>query len=145
MYLDDWLILSDSRQKCSAYTQFPFHLADQLGFIPNQVKSNLLQAQSFSFLEMHFDTVAFSVQPITARLDKLSATLASLQVLRGASARDLASLLGQMENLSAPLPLGRLSNRQFQRGFRDRWSQVFHGWDETIVMGHPPIGQSQLA
>ena len=135
MYFDEWLILSDSRQKCSTHIQFLFHLANQLGFIPNQAKFELLPSQPFSFLRLDFDTVAFTVWPITARLNKLSATLTSLQVLPSASARDLTFLQGQIESLFPLFPLGRLHKWQFQRGSRDRWSKALLGWDDLIILG----------
>ena len=119
MYLDDWLILADSRQKCSACSQFLLHLASRLGLVPNLAKSELVPSQSCAFLAMHFDTVAWSVRPISSRLDKLSSTLSSLGDRPSASARDLASLLGQTESLASVLPLGHLHKRQFQRDFRD--------------------------
>ena len=117
--LDDWLILADSRQKCSACSQFLLHLASRLGFVPNLAKSELVPSQSFAFgfLGMHFDTVAWSVRPVFSRLDRHSSTLSSLGDRPSASTRDLASLLGQMESLASLLPLGRLHKRQFQRDF----------------------------
>ena len=113
MYLDDWLILADSRQKCSTCSQFLLHLASRLGFMPNLAKSELVPSQSFAFLGMHFDTVAWSVRPVSSRLDKLSSPLSSPGDRPSASARDLASLLGQMESLASLLPLGNLQKRQF--------------------------------
>ena len=135
VYLDDWLILASSKEQCLEHTNFILQLCNRLGFQLNPEKSDLIPSQSFTYLGMKFDTVAWTVCPSQQRLDRLSSLLHALSNQQEASARQLSSLLGQMESLSPLVSLGRLHKREFQRQFRDRWSQRSQSWDTRINLG----------
>ena len=165
-FLDDWLILAQSKQLCAAHTQQTVNAAVHLGFQLNMDKSDLIPSQQFSYLGMEFDTISMTVKPSQDRLDKLQRTIALLSSKRSASARELASLQGQLESLSSLVRLGRLHKRPFQREFRDRWNQSTQSWECQITMGdwfsdaisqwtdtswltegvpiHPPVGEIEL-
>ena len=136
VYLDDWLILASRSTICSQHIQTVITWCNRLGFIPNYGKSELIPDQQFTFLGIHFDTVAWTVSPSDQRILRLQTSLSLLLRQRQASASALASLLGSMESLSLVLPLGRLHKRQFQRAFRLRWSQALQSWHHKIQLGH---------
>ena len=133
-FLDDWLVLAPTRDLCSQHVGDAMDLAVRLGFTPNLGKSELTPAQRFSYLGMHFDTVSMLVAPSQDRLDRLASLLTRLESQHSASARLLASLLGQMESLAPLLPLGRLHKRPFQREFQSRWNQTTQPWDTLIPL-----------
>lgn len=135
MYLDDWLIHAASKDLCNDHASRVLSLCQFLGFVPNFQKSELEPSQTFVFLGMEFNTVAWTVRPAQHRLDRVQSLLQSLASQRFASARQLASLLGQMESLSSLVPLGRLHKREFQRLFRDRFSPVAQLWSVQISLG----------
>ena len=135
MYLDDWLILAQSATLCDSQTAQVRALAASLGFVINLEKSELTPSQKFQFLGMVFDTRLMTVRPTPARLDHLSTLLATLSSRVSASARQLVSLLGQMESLSSLLPLGRLHKRRFQREFALRWNQDGQAWNSSVPLG----------
>ena len=133
-YLDDWLVLAESRELCQAHVSKAMDLALSLGFRPNFKKSELSPSQRFTFLGMDFNSVDMTVAPSADRLGRLSRSLALLASRESASARSLASLLGQMESLAPLLPLGRLWKRPFQRALRDRFNLASRDWDAQIPL-----------
>ena len=52
-----------------------------------------------------------------------------------ASAREVHSLLGQMESVARHLPYGRAHKRLLQWHVKDRWSQATQSWDYHISLG----------
>ena len=135
-FLDDWLILAKSRALCSTHVNIAVEQAQTLGFRLNREKSELSPSQQFCYLGMEFDTVSMTVRPSQERLRRLALTLSRLAGQEQASARELASLQGQMESLAPLLRLGRLHKRPFQRAFQDRWDQRFQSWDLQIPLGN---------
>ncbi|XP_070188787.1 uncharacterized protein [Littorina saxatilis] len=129
-----WLILPTSFQVCNQHTQILVREANTLGFSVNSLKSELVPSQEFTFLGMDFNTVSQTVRPAMSRILRLRALLSALLRRSHASARVLTSLLGMMESLAPLLPLGRLHKREFQRQFRDRWSQTNHHWDSLVPL-----------
>ena len=132
MYLDDWLILAQSKEECARHTQEVIHLTQSLGFQLNWEKSALLPAQRFTYLGMFFDTLKFTVAPTEERLGRLASLLDSLLSHPVASARRLHALLGQMESLAPILPLGHLHKRKLQRELAVRWDQTSQDWDALL-------------
>ena len=135
VYLDDWLVLASSPELCSRHCQQVLRLCRSLGFSLNEEKSDLTPSQQFEFLGMTFDTLRWLVFPAPHRIERLQSLLSSLLHRDRATARELASLLGQMESFAPLVPLGRLHKRKFQRLFRDRWSQARQPWDLHIPLG----------
>ena len=135
MYLDDWLVLAQSRETCLDHTLEVRRTAESLGFTLNLEKSDLSPAQSFLYLGMLIDTQSMTVRPGDKRLRQLYLLLTQLRSQRHASPRQLSSLLGSMESLSALVPLGRLHKRPLQRGLALRWSPTRGSWDDQILLG----------
>ena len=135
MYLDDWLVLAQSRETCLDHTLEVRRTAESLGFTLNLEKSDLSPAQSFLYLGMRIDTQSMTVRPGDKRLRHLYLLLTQLRSQRHASPRQLSSLLGSMESLSALVPLGRLHKRPLQRGLALRWSPTRGSWDDQILLG----------
>ena len=84
---------------------------------------------------MTFDTLRWLVFPAPHRIQRLQSLLSSLLHRGWATARELVSLLGQMESFAPLVPLGRLHKRKFQHLFRDRWCQACHPWYLHIPLG----------
>lgn len=133
-FLVDWLVLAQSQELCKSHVSQAMELTLALGFRPNLKKSGLDPAQKFVFLGMDFDSVRMTVAPSQERLSRLHRALTHLACRQSASARSLASLLGQMESLAPLLPLGRLWKRPFQRELRNRFNQVGRKWDSQIPL-----------
>ena len=55
-YLDDWLIRDLIRNRLLYQTKYCLQVVQDLGFIPNLNKSELIPAQNFTFIGMEFLT-----------------------------------------------------------------------------------------
>lgn len=115
LYLDDWLTLAATQSLCRTHSRLVMDWTSELGFLINHSKSDLHPSQSFVYLGMSFDTVAYTVAPTSARLDALTSRIARLSARRTVTLRHLCQLLGTMESLSPLLPLGRVFKRPLQR------------------------------
>ena len=134
-YLDDWLLLANSRELCSLQCSQLLSICRRLGFCLNKEKSDLIPSRQFNYLGMAFNTVSGLVSPTLERCQRLSRALDLLLPKPFASARRIASLLGSMESLSLLLPLGRLHKRKLQRLFRSAWSQTSQKWNVQVPLG----------
>ncbi|XP_070173808.1 uncharacterized protein [Littorina saxatilis] len=133
-YLDDWLILSQSQVGCEQDTQSVLREANMFGFSINRSKSELTPCQTFTYLGMSFDTVAWTVQPSQKRVDKLQACIRSTLPLPRASLRTLASILGQMESMALLVPLGRVHKRPFQLALKPFVDSPTVDWNALIPL-----------
>ncbi|KAK7113991.1 hypothetical protein V1264_000131 [Littorina saxatilis] len=133
-YLDDWLIMNQSQSGCSQDTLTVLRESNWLGFSINRVKSELAPSQTFTYLGMSFDTVAWTVQPSQRRVDKLQAQIRSTLPLLMASIRSLASILGQMESMALLVSLGRVHKCPLQFALKPFVDSPLVDWDALIPL-----------
>ncbi len=110
-YLDDWLILAQSRRQLSAHRDLVLKHLSLLGLRVNWEKSKLVPTQRISFLGMEFDSVNQ-----TARLtqERAQSVLNCFKTLSGRAAVPLKlfqRLLGYMAAAAVTVPLGLLHMR----------------------------------
>ncbi|MBV2113362.1 MAG: hypothetical protein KUF82_20615 [Candidatus Thiodiazotropha sp. (ex Ctena orbiculata)] len=134
-YLDDWLQPSASRDLSLFNRELLLKTVLRLGFVPNWDKSELVPSQTFCFLGARFDLVRGLIGPSLDRISRLQTFLEEMLAVRSASARQIHSLLGQMESVSRLLPHGRAHKRLLQWHLKDRWSQSEQSWDCHISLG----------
>ncbi len=124
-YLDDWLILAQSRRQLSAHRDLVLKHLSLLGLRVNWEKSKLVPTQRISFLGMEFDSVNQ-----TARLTQVRAqsVLNCFKTLSGRTAVPLKlfqRLMGHMAAAAVTVPLGLLHMRPLQHwlyGRIPRWA-----------------------
>ncbi len=124
-YLDDWLILAQSRRQLSAHRDLVLKHLSLLGLRVNWEKSKLVPTQRISFLGMEFDSVNQ-----TARLtqERAQSVLNCFKTLSGRTAVPLKlfqRLLGHMAAAAGTVPLGLLHMRPLQHwlyGRIPRWA-----------------------
>ncbi len=117
-YLDDWLILAQSREQLGDHRDL-VHLS-QLGLRVNWEKSKLSPVQRISFLSVELDSVS-----VTARLteERAQAVLNCLSSFRGRNVvplKQFQRLLGHMASAAAVTPLGLLHMRPLQYWLHSR-------------------------
>ncbi len=123
-YLDDWLILAQSRRQLSAHRDLVLKHLSLLGLRVNWEKSKLVPTQRISFLGMEFDSVNQ-----TARLTQECAqsVLNCFKTLSGRTVvplKHFQRLLGHMAAAAVTVPLGLLHMRPLQHwlyGRIPRW------------------------
>ncbi len=151
-YLDDWLILAQSREQLCEHRDLVLSHLSQLGLQVNWEKSKLAPVQRISFLGMELDSVEQS-----ARLteERAQSVLNCLNTFRGRTAVPLKlfqRLLGHMAAAAAVTPLGLLHMRPLQHwlhGRVPRWAwqrgtyrvaitpecrQTFRPWSDPLFL-----------
>ncbi len=119
-YLDDWLILAQSRDQLSDHRDLVLRHLSQLGLRVNWEKSKLSPVQRISFLGVELDSVS-----MTARLteERAQAVLNCLSSFRGRNVvplKQFQRLLGHMASAAAVTPLGLLHMRPLQHWLHSR-------------------------
>ncbi len=125
-YLDDWLILAQSREQLGDHRDLVLRHLSQLGLRVNWEKSKLSPVQRISFLGVELDSVS-----MTARLteERAQAVLSCLSSFRGRNVvplKQFQRLLGHMASAAAVTPLGLLHMRPLQHWLHSR-SRGGHG------------------
>ncbi len=119
-YLNDWLILAQSREQLGDHRDLVLRHLSQLGLRVNWEKSNLSPVQRISFLGVELDSVS-----MTARLteERAQAVLNCLSSFRGRNVvplKQFQRLLGHMASAAAVTPLGLLHMRPLQHWLHSR-------------------------
>ncbi len=117
-YLDDWLILAQSREQLGDHRDLVLRHLSQLGLRINWEKSKLSPVQRISFLSVDLDSVS-----MTARLteERAQAVLNCLSSFRGRNVVPLKQFQrGHMASAAAVTPLGLLHMRPLQHWLHSR-------------------------
>ncbi len=120
-YLDDWLILAQSREQLGDPRDLVLRHLSQLGLRVNWEKSKLSPVQRISFLGVELDSVS-----MTARLteERAQAVLNCLSSYRGRNVvplKQFQRLLGHMASAAAVKLLGLLHMRPLQHWLHSRF------------------------
>ena len=134
-YLGDWLQPSRSRVMSMFHRGQLLSTVLSLGFVPNWDKSELVPSQRFSFLGAGFCLEEELIGPSLDRLRRLVTLIQRMMSARSASARQIHSLLGQMESMARLLPDGRAHKHMLQWCIKDHWSQADQSGDFHISLG----------
>ena len=112
-------------------TQAVVHLAQSLGWIINQEKSELKPTQKFSFVghEYHLDLAL--VKPTQERWLKLQDLILRLKSKHVLTARCLMSLIGLLASMEKMAPEGRLHMRPFQFHLKGHWR--YPQWLDSLL------------
>ncbi len=119
-YLDDWLILAQSRALLCEHRDMVLSHLSRLGLQVNREKSKLSPTQRISFLGMELDSVNLTARLSEERAQSMPRCLESLQRKRAVQLKHFQRLLGHMASSAAITPLGLLHMRPLQRWLHDR-------------------------
>ena len=106
-----------------------------LGFIPNWEKSEPVPVQKFGFLSARFHLESAQIGPSLDRILSFRNALTKLLGAKHATGRQLHSILGQVESMANPFPLGRAFKKPLQWELKESWSQRLDLWDDKIQLG----------
>ncbi len=110
-YLDDWLILAQSRVLLCEHRDMVLSHLSRLGLQVNREKSKLSPMQRISFLGMELDSVNLTARLSEERAQSMLRCLKSLQRKRAVALKHFQRLLGHMASSAAITPLGLLHMR----------------------------------
>ena len=114
MYLDDWLIVGQSREATVAALNLTWSLAEDLGFIVNVEKSRPCPSQSPDFLGASLDLRSGLARPTWDRMSNLHQCVSLFLPISVAPAGAWLRLLGLMASLVDVVNFCRLRMRPIQ-------------------------------
>jgi hypothetical protein len=135
MYIDDILILGNSKVACEQSVQAVLASLKDLGARVNFAKSSLCPAQTLEYLGFTLDSKQMK---IFAPPKKLLNTKKSLKTfLRGGKAtpRDAASILGKLNSLADALLPARVHTAAIHSFKLNTLKNNFNNWDKTSSIG----------
>ncbi len=104
-YLDDWLILAQSRALLCEHRDTVLSHLSRLGLRVNWEKSKLSPVQRISFLGMELDSVNLTARLSVERAQSMLKCLESFQRKRAVPLKHFQRLLGHMASAAAVTPL----------------------------------------
>ncbi len=119
-YLDDWLILAQSRALLCEHRDTVLGHLSRLGLRVNWKKSKLSPVQRISFLGMELDSVNLTARLSVERAQSMLNCLESFQRKGAVPLKHFQRLLGHMASAAAVTPLGLLHMRPLQHWLHDR-------------------------
>ena len=132
VYLDDWLIRSQDREKLVHQTATVLALCQELGLMVNREKSDLIPRQDYVFLGYRFCNRSHRVFPPEDRIAKILSLIHTFQISLALPVRTWASLIGLLGSVDKIVPGGRLRIRPLQSHLMAQWKQAedpsFSAW-----------------
>ncbi|CAM4661540.1 unnamed protein product [Leuciscus chuanchicus] len=119
-YLDDWLILAQSREQLCEHRAMVLSHLSPLGLRVNWEKSKLTPGQRISFLGMELDSINMTARFTEARVQSVLNCVSTLRCRTAAPLKLFQRLLGHMASSAAVTPLGLLHMRPLQHWLHDR-------------------------
>ena len=120
-YLDDWLVRATSHQTCLQHTQTLSALCQELGWLVNKEKSELVLKQVFNFVGYQFDLKEGKVRPTPERRQALTDKIQSTLSGPVCPVRQFVSLIGLLTATEKQVHLGRLHMRPIQWHLKNNW------------------------
>ena len=114
VYIDDILILAETKEKAQEQAKALVYLLECLGFIINKKKSELTPAQIMDFLGLTVDTVLMQLRLPGGKMKKIRAEARRMEREERVSAHALSRLIGKMNDTSKVIPPAPLFYRHLQ-------------------------------
>ena len=139
-YLDDWLILAESRTACTQARDRLLHLCEELGLQVNHRKSSLVPSQDMTYLGMQILSVRFVAKPTETRVVNLLNIIEEFLSSPDPPAALWRRLLGHLSSLTLLVKGGMLRMRSLQLRLRSKWN--FR--DDYLRIAWDPLCQEDL-
>ena len=120
-YLDDWLVRASTQLTCLRHTQTLVTLCQELGWLVNKEKSELVPKQVFNFVGYQFDLKEGRVRPTEDRWQTLTDKIRSIMSDPVCPVRRFMSLIGLLNATEKQVHLGRLHMRPIQWHLKNNW------------------------
>ena len=143
VYLDDWLIRSQDKEKLIHQKVTVLALCQELGLMVNWEKSDLTPKQDYVFLGYRFENLSHRVFPPEDRIQSILKLVHTFLSSSALSARVWASLIGLLGSVDKIIPGGRLKIRPLQIHMMSQWSQVLDP-DFRQMLGVPKALKVEL-
>ena len=125
-YLDDWLVRTSTHDTCLQHTQTLITLCQELGWLVNREKSELVPQQVFNFVGYQFDLKVGRVRPTEEHWQTLTGKIRSILLDLVCPVREFMSLIGLLTATEKQVHLGRLHMRPIQWHLKNNWRVQNH-------------------
>ena len=139
-YLDDWLILAESRDTCIQARDRLLHLCEELGLQVNHGKSSLVPSRIMTYLGMQILSVRFIAKPTETRVVSLLNIIEEFLSSPNTPAALWQRLLGHLSSLTLLVKGGMLRMRSLQLRLQSKWN--FR--DDYLRIQWDPLCQEDL-
>nr|XP_055041699.1 uncharacterized protein LOC129429202 [Misgurnus anguillicaudatus] len=133
-YLDDWLIMAQSRDLLISHIKALLPHLESLGLQINAQKSKLVPSQSISYLGVLLDSTSMRAHLSQQRVETLTLYLRRFRPGRVVLLREFQRLLGLMASAAPVCHLGLLQMRPLQMWLKDRVPPNM--WASTCMRVH---------
>ena len=120
-YLDDWLVRASTHDTCLQHTQTLVTLCQELGWLVNKEKSELVPKQVFNVVGYQFDLKEGRVRPTEERWQTLTDKIRSILSDPVCPVQQFMSLIGLLTATEKQVHLGRLHMRPIQWHLKNNW------------------------
>ena len=120
-YLDDWLLRAPSQETCLQHTRTLLALWQELGWVVNMKKSELIPQQVFNFVGYRFDLLTGRVLPTPDRWSALEQKVLFIKNRNSCTVRQFTSLIGLLTAMEKQVWSGRLHMRSFKWHLKRNW------------------------
>ena len=114
VYMDDMLLMAESRQKLTEHVQLTLFLLENLGFVVNSKKSILVPSQEIEFLGMIVNSISMDLKLPGEKIRKIRQEAHHLLNQTQPTAQLLSQLLGKLNATSPALQMAPLFCRSLQ-------------------------------
>ena len=139
-YLDDWLILAESRTTGLRARDRLLLVCEELGLQVNFRKSSLIPSQDMTYLGMQIQSVRFIAKPTETWVENLLKTIEEFLSSLGPPAALWRRLLDHLSSLTLLVKGGRLRMRSLLIRLRSKWD--FR--DELLRIPWDPLCKEDL-
>ena len=120
-YLDDWLVRASTHNTYLQHTPPLITLCQELGWLVNKEKSELVPKQVFNFVGYQFDLKEGRVKPTPERWQTLTDKIQSILSGLVCPVQQFMSLIGLFTETEKQVHLGRLHMRPIQWHLKNNW------------------------
>ena len=120
-YLDDWLLRAPSPEICLQHARTLLALCQQLGWVVNMTKSELVPKQVFKFVGYRFDLISSQVLPTQDHWQALQKKLRVIKNHPRCTVRQFMSLIGLLTASEKQVSAGQLHMRSIHWHLKKLW------------------------
>ena len=114
-YLDDMLIIGKSYEECVKNVEETRKLVQELGFIVNEQKSQIIPTQRCRFLGFIFDSLRMSIELPEDKVQRTVKLLNQFSRIRSCTIREFAAFVGTLVSCCPALKYGMIYVRPFEK------------------------------
>jgi hypothetical protein len=142
-YLDDWLILGQSKEQVQAHVHRVVQLCQELGLVINMEKSELIPSQCFTYIGVHFNTVTNKCYVPEKRILETLGRVECLLNKGSAPAKEVLQVLGHLAAAEKLTQTGRIHTRGLQRDLYHCWRYPQSQYRTTVVLSSQAVEDLQ--